>query len=115
MQQQLSPVAGFDGYKSPAYILDYPTLGDDVVVIAYWNGKSWPDGARSVGYLSERKDVLGRRFKWSHADVNAIKFQTKDQAYEWLVENDVVIHQGEVRTIGELKALVGYPTGPWKR
>ena len=106
---------GFNGWLSPKHILDYPLLADDIVVIAYWNGRAWPDGARSVGYLTDKKDVMALRFRWSHDVVNAMRFETKDQAYEWLVGNNVSVRQDEVRTIGELKALVGYPTTPWRR
>ncbi|MDW9531929.1 hypothetical protein RWE87_13565 [Sinorhizobium meliloti] len=113
--QQPKPVAGFDGYMSPKDILDYPTLPDETVVVAHWNGKSWPDGARSIMYLTGKKNALGLRFIWNHSDVNGMKFETKDQAYGWLIQNDIYAHRSAVTTIGELKALVGYPIGPWRR
>lgn len=103
------------GWHPPEYILDYPRLADDVVVIAYWNEKQWPDGARSVSYLTNRKDSLGLRWRWNHMDSSAMVFETKDQAYEWLIENNVVIHKDAVTTIGELKEKVGYPATPWRR
>jgi len=106
---------GFGGWFAPSHIMDYPSLADDVVVIAHCNEFKWPHGARSVRYLTNRKDALGRRWKWSSYDTNAMTFETKDQAYEWLVENDVVIHRDEVTTIGELKEKAGFPNTPWRR
>ena len=106
---------GFEGWQSPASILDYPELADETVVIAHWNNVPWPHGARLVKYLTNRKDSLGRRWKWSTFDTNALTFETKDQAYEWLVENNVVTNRDEITTIGELKEKVGYPSGPWRR
>lgn len=109
------PVAGFMGWKNPQYIMDYPELADDRVVIAYTLGDKWPAGNRSYSFLTDEKDALGRRWKWSHSDGRAMTFDTKDQAYAWCVENDCTIRQGDVMTIAELKERMGYPKGLWRR
>lgn len=109
------PVAGFMGWKTPQYIMDYPELADDRVVIAYILGDKWPAGNRTYSFLTGEKDTLGGRWKWSHADGMAMTFDTKDQAYEWCVQNSCVIRQGDVMTIAELKERIGYPKGLWRR
>jgi hypothetical protein len=109
------PTAGFHDWHAPSYIMDYPTLADDRVVIAYTIGDPWPAANRSYSLLTEEKDPLGQRWKWSASDRRAMTFNTKDQAYEWCVQNDCVIRQGDVMTIGELKERMGYPKGLWRR
>ncbi|MDW9491724.1 hypothetical protein [Sinorhizobium meliloti] len=106
---------GFDGWKAPSYILDYPTLPDDTVVIAVWNGKSWPDGSRVISYLTDKKDAMNRRFLWNVSCENAMQFKSKHLAYDWLIMNDTIAKRGAVKTILELKQEVGFPTGPWRR
>ncbi|MDX0267667.1 hypothetical protein GOC13_07470 [Sinorhizobium meliloti] len=113
--QSPKPVAGFNGYMSPKDILDYPTLPDETVVIAVWNGKPWPEAGRTVSYLTDQKNALGRRHLWNMWCESALQFTSKTQAYDWLINNDTIAKRGAVKTIAELKAEVGFPTGPWRR
>ncbi|MBB5278688.1 hypothetical protein HNR26_004790 [Rhizobium rosettiformans] len=109
---------GFHGWRSPKEIMDYPDLEDDVVVISTWNGTRWPEAGRVVRYLSDRKDALGKRNLWDMWASNALRFATREEAEAWIDE-----HAPErkadlrpcIRTIAELKALVQYPTTPWRR
>ncbi|MEQ8308063.1 MAG: hypothetical protein RIA09_16015 [Hoeflea sp.] len=113
-----------DRLHHPVNILDYPRLPDNTVVIATFNGVRWPAGGRQVRYMTNFENALGTHNLWNAHCENALKFDTRGAAAEKvreLIEKAQAkgltpnVDLGCITTIAELKHLVGYPTGPYRR
>lgn len=91
--------------------MDDPYLiGEDKFVIWYWNGIRWPDGARVVGYLTNKLSPRGYRLTGDNY-ATAMTFDSADAAFAILKKDSAkrtTLHL-RVTTVAELRAAVGFP------
>ena len=94
----------------PTQALDFPDLPDDTWVIWSGNQIKWPDGRRTMNYLTAKRRSYAGFALWTPWYEDAITFESEEDARKWLEAENRPYQQETIISIGELKKLKGYVT-----